>query len=308
MAERQLQRGVATAARTAHYLVRRLTDPEEIRGLLEPRRIYAAYALGQLEPALLPQTEWWLARGTTGEALLLHSRGGLGNALWAAGDLGALDAALSLHPGPHHTFLTCELHHLPVVARHFHLTQPQSMMRLQVTAETFQPLKGEARRLSGPDVRQVNRLYRSEGTPTFYTPAHIEQGVYFGIHLGERLVSVAGTHAVSPTHGIAVVGNVYTHPSHRNGGLGTAATSAVTEALLGTCRQVVLSVEPANRAAVHIYEKLGYRQEGHLVEASAARRDPIGLASLLRRLVAGLRGHRFGGQLLETTLDERKNP
>jgi RimJ/RimL family protein N-acetyltransferase len=308
MAERQIERTVTTAVRTAQYLVRRLTDPEELRGLLEPRRVYAAYALGQLEPALFPQTEWWLARGTTGEALLLHSRGGLGNALWAAGDLRALDAALSLHPGPHETFLTCEPQHAPVVARHFHLTQPQSMMRLQVTAETFRPLAGEARLLSGPDVRQVNRLYRSEGTPTFYAPAHIEQGVYFGIYLEGRLASVAGTHAVSPTYGIAVVGNVYTHPSHRNQALGTIATSAVTEALLRTCRQVVLSVEPANRAAVRLYEKLGYRQEGRLVEASAVRRDPIGLAALLRRLVAGRRGHRFGGQLVEMTLDERKNP
>ncbi len=308
MAERQLQRGLAAAAGTVHYLMRRLTDPDEIQGLLDPHRIYAAYALGQLEPALFPQTEWWLARGTTGEALLLHARGGLGSALWAMGDPGALDAALSLHPGPHQTFLTCEHHHLPIAERHFHLTQPQSMMRLQVTAETFRPLKSEARRVSGPDVRQVNRLYRSEGTPAFYTPAHIEQGVYFGIHLEKRLVSVAGTHAVSPTHGIAVVGNVYTHPSYRNRGLAAATTSAVTEALLCTCRQVVLSVEPANRPAQRVYEKLGYRQEGRLVEASATRRDPTGLASLLRRLVAGLRGHRFGGQLLETTLNERKEP
>lgn len=308
MAEREMQGRVAAAAATAQFLVRPLRDRDQIRRLLESRRTYAAYALAQLELELFPRTEWWTARGSTGEALLLHSRGGLGNALFAMGDGLALDAMLGLHPGPRQTFLICEPHHLPFVGRHFHLAQQQVMLRLLVTSETFRLQKSEARRLSGRDVGQVNRLYRSEGTPSFYSPAHIQQGVYFGIRHQGRLVSVAGTHSVSPSHGIAVVGNVFTHPDYRSRGLGGAATSAVTAELLRSCRQVVLSVEPGNRPAIQAYERLGYREEGRLVEAAAVRKDLIGLASLLRRLLAALRGRRYGGALVEITQWERKVP
>jgi ribosomal protein S18 acetylase RimI-like enzyme len=182
------------------------------------------------------------------------------------------------------------------------------MLRLQVTAESFPAMRGEVYRLSGHEARQVNRLTRSEGWPAFYTPANIEEGVYFGAYEGEELVAMAGTHAVSPTHGIGVVGNVYTHPDYRNRGLGTATTSAVTKELLRTCREVVLSVEPGNRAAVRAYQKLGYREVGRLVEASAVRRDVLGLAALLRRSLAGLRGRRYGGELVEMTVAERNNP
>ena len=47
-----------------------------------------------------------------------------------------------------------------------------------------------------------------------------------------RLVAVAGTHLVSPTYGVAAVGNVFTHPGHRRQGYASAATSAVVTELL----------------------------------------------------------------------------
>lgn len=306
-AERHLRHNAASRAQTTQYLVRPLADAGEILALLQPRRAYAAYALAQLEPGAFPFSQWWIARGTTGQAVLLRSRGGLGAASWAMGDPLALHAVLSLHPCPYQSFLTCELDHLPVVARHFRLKQQQTMLRLQVTTETFRPAGGEAYLLSGRDVRGINRLNQSEGWPAFYTPANIEEGVYFGAYEGEELIAVAGTHAVSPSHGIGVVGNVYTRPDHRNRGLGTATTSAVTEELLRACREVVLSVEPTNLAAVRAYQKLGYREVGRLVEASAVRRDLLGLAAAVRRFLAALRGRRYGGELVEMPLAERNN-
>jgi RimJ/RimL family protein N-acetyltransferase len=306
--ERRLERRTALGTGAAQYLVRPLADAGEILALLQPRRAYAAYALAQLEPELFPLSVWWIASGTTGQALLLHSRGGLGAASWAMGDPSALHAVLGLHPGPYQSFFTCEPDHLAAATRHFRLKQGQTMLRLQVTAESFLAMRGEVYRLSGHDARQVSRLNRSEGWPAFYTPANIEQGIYFGAYEGEELVAVAGTHAVSPTYAIGVVGNVYTHPDYRNRGLGTATTSAVTEELLRTCREVVLSVEPGNRAAVRAYQKLGYREVGRLVEASTVRRDLLGLAALLRRFLAALRGRRYGGELVEMTVAERNSP
>jgi ribosomal protein S18 acetylase RimI-like enzyme len=294
--------------RTAEtYVVSRLKDREAIRRLLESRPVYAAYALGQLEPHLFSLSEWWLAEGAGGtaplesRALLLHSRGGLGNALFAVGEAAPLTALLCLHPGPRNTFATCEAEHIGVLRRFFCLSQEQPMLRMKVTPDTFRPPEGEARRLRGREVRLVNRLYNAEGAVASYTAHQIEDGVYFGAYVGERLVAVAGTHAVSPAHGVAVVGNVYTHPRYRGRGLGAQVTGAVTAAVVEACPLVVLSVDPRNRAAVRAYQRLGYEGECRLIEAAATRKDRLGLSSLVRRLVAVRRGgrrRRAGGVLI----------
>lgn len=296
MAERPLPRPIAVRA-YVDYLVRPVDDGDELRRILTPDRAYTAYALGQLQPPLFARSEWWVARGAHGQALLLHSRGGLGNALFAVGAVDALEAVLQLHPGPRHTFLTCQVQHLETVLRHYHLPDQQSMMRMLVDRETFRPVQGEVQHLTGRNVRQVNQLYRSEGTPAFYTAENVDDAVYYGIYEGARLVAVAGTHVVSPDDGIAVVGNVFTHPAYRGRGLGALVTSAVTRHLLGNCREVVLSVDPRNVAAVAAYRRLGYGDVGWLIEGAAVRRD-LGLGSFLRRCLAAVRGRRYGAELV----------
>ncbi|HLB23394.1 MAG TPA: GNAT family N-acetyltransferase [Dehalococcoidia bacterium] len=276
------------------YAVRRLESRDHIRALLETRRPYAAYALGQLEPALFRQTEWWRASTGGREALVLHSRGGLGHATFTMGEAGALDAALRVHPGGRHTFLTCEPHHLETVLRHFDLDQRQTMIRMQVSRDTFRASKGSVRRLTGMDAREINRLYRVDGVPSYYSPRQIDDAVYFGAEIDGHVVAVAGTHVISAASGIAVVGNVYTHPRYRNLKLAQAVTSAVTELLLARCRDIVLSVDPANVPAVAAYERLGYVEVARLIEGAATRRDVLGAETLLRRAIARLRGDRKG--------------
>lgn len=298
MAERPLPPRLVGAARTyVEYLVRLQRDQDELRRTLTPHRAYAAYALGQLQPELFARSEWWVARGAYGQALLLHSRGGLGNALFTLGAVDALEATLQLHPGPRHTFLTCQVHHLETVLRHYRLPDHQSMLRMLVDGETLRPFLGEVRRLIGRDVRQVNRLYHTDGTPAFYTAENIDDAVYYGAYEDDRLVAVAGTHVVSPADRIAVAGNVFVHPAYRARGLGTLVTSAVTRHLLSSCREVVLSVDPRNVAAVRAYQRLGYREVGRLIEAAAVRRD-LGLGAFLRRRLASLRGRRYGAELV----------
>ncbi len=296
MAERPLPGQIAARA-GVDYLVRPLRERDELRRLLLPNRSYAAYALGQLQPELFARSAWWMARGSQGQALLLHSRGGLGNALFALGDVDALQALLQLHPGPRQTFLTCQVRHLDTVLRYYDLPERQSMLRMLVDRDTFQPVEGVARRLAGRDVRQVNRLYRSEGAAALYTAENIEQAAYFAVYAGRQPVAIAGTHVIAPDDGIAVVGNVYTHPAHRDRGLGSIVTSAVTAHLLATSREVVLSVDPRNFAAARAYRRLGYREVGRLIESPAVRREPA-LSTFLRRRVATLRGRRYGAELV----------
>jgi ribosomal protein S18 acetylase RimI-like enzyme len=288
------------AHNTTEYVVRPLHDRDQIRRILEGRRPYAAYALGQLDPALFRLTDWWLSGSVANQALVLHSRGGLGNATFAMGESSALDALMLVHPGPRQTFLTCEPHHLETVLRHFDLDQRQTMIRMEVDKLAFkpQPAAGSVRRLTGDDAREINRLYRTDGIPSYYSARQIDDAVYFGAEREGQVVAVAGTHVISGASAIAVVGNVYTHPRYRGQHLAQATTSAVTRQLLTFCRDVVLSVDPTNVPAVRAYERLGYVEVARLIEGAATRRDTTGVASASRRALARLRGRRTGAEIV----------
>lgn len=274
-------------------------DPQAIRRLIEHDRAYTAYAIAQLDPSLFEENEWWLATGPAGrEALVVHSTSGLGNALFAIGDPEALDVVLSLHPGPRFTFGSLRLEHRAVAEKHYILSRPQLMTRMSVKKDTFEPAPGPAVRLGPSEVSDVNKIYSIEGGPTAYRPVHLEDGVYYGLYLGGRLVSIAGTHVVSRAEGIAVVGNVFTHPNQRGHGFATVATSAVTADLLRDCEQVVLTVESKNAPALAIYTKLGYQAACALHETPMLRRDPVGIGAFARRTLAGWRGRQEGKEVV----------
>ena len=285
-------------AARAEYRVERLSDPETIRALLAPQGAYAAYALAQLAPPFRAQSEWWSASGPDGRALVLHSRGGLGRALVTLGDATALDVALGLHPGHRFCFASFRTEHSKTVQRHFALVRNELMVRMSVTKESLRPVGGETVRLTGRDMSRINRLYSTEGGPASYSSRHIDLGVYCGVIIDGTLVSIAGTHVDSPEERLAVVGNVFTHPRYRGKGLGTIATSAVTQALLDHCDLVALTVEASNSPALAIYVKLGYRQECTLYETPAIRKDALGIVSGLRRLTAAWRGRREGKEIV----------
>jgi GNAT superfamily N-acetyltransferase len=280
------------------YKIERLSDPDAIRELLLPDRAYSAYALAQLEPALFRLAEWYTASGPDGRALLLHSRGGLGRALFTLGHPTALEAALSLHPGPRFSFGSLRPEHRSVIQKYFVFTRPQTMLRMSVSSEAFRPSESSAVRLTGRDISQVNRLYAAESGSSSYQPRHIDEGVYHGVFIDGFLVSIAGTHVVSYSEGVAVVGNVFTHPMYRGGGLATIATGATTATLLERCPLVVLTVESENEPAVRVYKRLGYETRCTLHETPLIRKEPVGALSLVRRIFAARRGRGEGKEIV----------
>lgn len=291
------------AAAKARYRVEPLADPNAIRPLLEQQPAYAAYALAHLDPRLFPRSYWWraIALAAAGsepapagsEALVMHARTGLGPSLVALGAPQALEAILRLHPGPFYTFATFQIEHATVARRHYSLSRRGVSLRLSVSRESFRPVDGAARRLRGRDLADVDALQRSEGFG-FHSAAALDDGVYYGVYNAGRLVAMAGTHVVAPEVGVAIVGNVVTHPRYRRRGYGTAVTSAVTAALLETCPFVLLTVEERNETALRIYQRLGYREECRLIESGARRKDALGLVALLRRW----RARRCGGEVV----------
>lgn len=286
-------------ASRAIFTVERVRDREALRPLFEDDAAYSAYAIAQLDAKLFDANEWLLSRNNGGrQALLVHSRSGLGNALFATGDPQALDVALSLHPGPRFSFGSLRVEHRAVVEKYFILTRPQIMTRMQMTAQTFRPVEGAVMRLGPSALDDVNNLYSIEGGPAAYRESHLVDGVYHGVFIGGYLVSIAGTHVVSRAERTAVVGNVFTHPRYRGRGFATVATSAVTAELLSYCDLVVLTVETKNDPAVAIYSKLGYQPVCSLHETPLIRKEPLGAISLTRRAIAGWRGRHDGNEVV----------
>ena len=285
------------AGELPRFRITATNDRHALDAAMSEDRAYSAYALAHLEYGLFEQAEFWVAEGQCGHGVLMHAGGHMGRALFAAGDPAALDAMLSLHPGPLTTYLaTAAPEHLPVLERYYALSGTLEMQRMAVTAAGFTPVEGEVRRLHREDTRALNMLYSTEGAPTGYSGETIEQGVYFSAYESGRLASVAGTHVVSPNAGVAVVGNVFTHPAFRGAGLAERVTSAVTAELFDRygCPLVALTVNPENAPAVHAYRRLGYELGAKVIEARLHRRDVIGLGPALRRWMARRAGHADG--------------
>lgn len=287
---------VAWRAATRTATIRRVSDRRGLLEFLEQSAAYNAYALAHLDAALFPLASFYLAESGSSKALLLHSRAGAGPATHVYGDARLAGALTALHPGARGALLACQPEHIDQLLATYNLWRPQTMVRMAVDRGSFllPPSRGPVRRLLAADAPEVNRLYALEGEGIVYSGKQIRDGIYFGALSRGRLVGAAGTHIYSRAARVAVVGNVFTHPDFRGHGLGTAVTAAVTAQLLQDCDLVVLSVDPANRSARHVYEMLGYKETGRIVEATATRRSPLSPLPLLRRLLASRRSAERG--------------
>jgi len=264
-------------------------DRDALGERLQADRYNAAYALAQLDDDAWNEAEFFLGNTPNGIAVVCHSRAGLGHATTSAGPSDGVRAILALHPGFPTTFAIADPHHVEALETAYTFRHITRMMRMLVTRESFRPNDRPAQPMLAAHVQLLNRLYNAEGDPTHYRKEHIAEGCYWGVIDNERLVAVAGTHAIARTHNIAILGNVFTHPRFRGRGHATTATAAVTAALLDQVDEVVLSVNPDNAPAVHAYRKLGYRQVGEIIEASATRHTGT-LITAVRRWAARRRG------------------
>jgi ribosomal protein S18 acetylase RimI-like enzyme len=228
-----------------------LGDKPQILNYLRTDPLYAAYAIGDLEPGMYEQCTW--AGATQGRelgALALYFRGLELPALFLMGDTDGLRAVLE----------------------EALWERQDSMWRMALAPGRFRPVEGTCVRLAANHVPQLAELY-AVGEISAFSPAQVAQGVFYGVWSAGDLVAAAGTHLVSPTYGVAAVGNVFTHPNHRGRGYGTAVTSAVLEGLLRLgIRDVVLNVGQSNAAAIRLYERLGFQRYCPFLEGPAATR------------------------------------
>lgn len=258
----------------------RLVDKTPIRTFLNRDRILAAYALGDLDDAFWPQSMFFgAARDDAIEALALIYRG-LDPPVFCA--FGAPDGVAALLDTPA-LDLPAEIYCLlppalvPVLGASYALHHPHEEWRMALDSDAFTPppLNGVAR-LDGGHAAALAALFQHAADPgeaiVAFSPWQIEHGTFYGVWEAGKLIAAAGTHVWSASERVAAIGNVFTRPDYRGRGHAARCTAAVVrDALAADLDPIVLNVRRANAPAIHVYQKLGFRTYGSLVEGPALR-------------------------------------
>jgi Predicted acetyltransferase len=263
---------MAVAQRLANR-VRAVTDRDEIAAFLRTDRLYAAYALGDLDSPARRRLTWGMAYDAAGHptALAMHLDGLVPQPLFAMGDPDGVREILAEVIKPRDAYFQAAQAHQAAMRELYELEAPLAMLRMVVDPFTFRPFAGPADRLGSADVEDLNWIYQL-GFRTGFPPSVIEDGIYYGVRVRGRLVAAAGTHVINPRERIGVVGNVMTHADYRGHDFAKMVTSAVTAELLDRVGDVALNVHDDNAPAIAAYTRLGYRTHCQIVERLGRRR------------------------------------
>jgi ribosomal protein S18 acetylase RimI-like enzyme len=268
--------------------VRTTTDRQLLRGFLEQDRLLAAYAICDLDDREFARTKWGAAfSGDELVAVALEYAGLSPQPLFVMGSDAGVGAILRDVVKPRAAYVAALPDTLPAVSGSYRIDPGPQMVRMWVDRATFRPYPADVRRLLPVEIGDLNRLYQL-GFASWLPSSAINDGVYYGMRAGGRLVAAAGTHVISHDARLAVVGNVLTHGDYRGRGFATATTGAVTADLLRFCDQVVLNVRSDNPPALQAYRRLGYQEHVRFEERLVHRLGSPwpGLPGPLRRLLA----------------------
>jgi ribosomal protein S18 acetylase RimI-like enzyme len=246
--------------RRGSVVARATTDKSALRAFLERDRLYAAYALCDLEEREFGRTRWGMAWDDDQPiAVVLEYNGPTPQPMFVMGREDGIATILRDLIRPRIAYVATPATVLAAIETAYRVDPGPAMVRMWVDRSTFRPYPATVQRLLPVEIGDLNRLYQL-GFGSWLPSTAIGDGVYYGLRVNGRLVAAAGTHVVSPAARLAVVGNVLTDVDYRGRGFATAVTGAVTAELLRTCDQVVLNVRSDNPPALNAYRRLGYAE------------------------------------------------
>ncbi len=272
--------------RRATAVARPTTDRALLQRFLSQDRLYAAYAMCDLEEREFGRTRWGAAYDADElVAVGLEYSGPTPQPLFVMGRTDGIEAVLRDVIKPRAAYIAARTSMLPAVEAHYRVDPGPQMVRMWVDRARFRPYPATVQRLLPVEIGELNKLYQL-GFASWLPSSAVADGVYYGMRVNGQLVAAAGTHVVSPSARLAVVGNVLTHVDFRGRGFATAVTGAVTAELLRTCDQVVLNVRADNPPAINAYRRLGYAEHARFEERLIHRLGSPwpDLAGPLRRL------------------------
>ncbi len=280
--------------RRSRTVARQTTDRALLAEFLERDRLYAAYAICDLEEREFGRTRWGVAYdGDEPIAIGMEYTGPTPQPLFVMGQEDGIAAVLRDVIRPRAAYIGAQSAVLPAVEAHYRVDPGPQMVRMWVDRSRFRPYPATVQRLLPVEIGELNRLYQL-GFAAWLPSSAITDGVYYGMRVNGQLIAAAGTHVVSPSARLAVVGNVLTHADFRGRGFATAVTGAVTAELLRSCDQIVLNVRSDNPPALNAYRRLGYAESARFEERLVHRLGSPwpGLTGPLRRLFERKETHR----------------
>jgi ribosomal protein S18 acetylase RimI-like enzyme len=281
---------MATVAigRRSVTVARQTDDRDALRSFLDQDRLYAAYAICDLEDREFSRTRWGAAYdGEDIVAVGMEYTGPTPQPLFVMGGADGIEAVLRDVIRPRAAYIAARHEMLPAIETQYRVDPGPQMVRMWVDRARFKPYPATVQRLLPIEIGELNRLYQL-GFASWLPATAIADGVYYGMRVNGRLIAAAGTHVISPTARLAVVGNVLTHTDFRGRGFATAVTGAVTAELLRACDHVVLNVRADNAPAINAYRHLGYSEHARFEERLIHRLGPpwADLTAPFRRLFA----------------------
>lgn len=252
-------------------------EDEAAYAIFSQDRVWNGYSIADLDPPFRPYTEVTIAqrRDQPLAAACLVLRHPAFCSVVPHGAPEGVAAILATIELPETTYLLARSAHLPPFQQHYLISGGDEMLRMTVSAATFQRQgapSSQAMRLERGDLAALRRLYLHYGGNAFNDDQFIH-GVFYGICDGDEIVAAGGTHAMATRYGIAAIGNIFTRPDLRGRGLGQAVVAALVADLLdGACRDVILNVSAANDVARRSYTRLGFRAHCHYWEGNVKRK------------------------------------
>jgi ribosomal protein S18 acetylase RimI-like enzyme len=245
-------------------LVQSLHNREEIARFLCWESERRLYELGDLDDFFWPYTVWYglKAKDELQQVLLLYTGVEVPTLLCVGRERGQelLEASKHLLPRRFHAHLLPDYAASLQPDYRMHPSGPHYKYALH-HPERLEEQNGEdVVVLRDEDLEAIYELYAESYPGNWFDARMLKTGHYYGKWEGEKLVSVAGIHVYSPEYKTATLGNVTTHPVYRGRGLGTKVCATLCRELLKTVEHIGLNVKADNRAAIAMYEQLGFER------------------------------------------------
>jgi RimJ/RimL family protein N-acetyltransferase len=241
-----------------------LTDKTRIEAFLRKNPELHLYSLGDLDDFFWPQTTWygWQANGRLQDIVLIYAGTGLPTVVGITEQLGRMvkrmRAIIPLLPPRFYAHLSPGVENAFRGTHRFDAHGPHYKMALRDASRLARVDCSAAVRLEQQDLDDLVRLYEESYPGNWFDPRMLRTGQYFGLRSDHRLISAAGVHVYSRQYRVAAIGNVVTHPAHRNKGYGTLVTARLCRSLREQVEHIGLNVKADNDAALACYRGLGF--------------------------------------------------
>jgi len=244
--------------------VSRLHDKSRIESVLRRNTYLHIYSIGDLDDFFWPHTIWYGLK-TEGnlEVVALLYTGKACPTLLAESErppamMDLLESIRHLLPERFHAHLSPggddvfrDTHRIYSHGKHYKMALADLSIIRQMDCS-------EVVRLTLTDLEEIVKFYEQSYPANWFDPRMLKTGQYFGLRRQGDLVGIAGIHVYSAKYRVAALGNIATHPAHRNKGYSRLVTARLCQSLSATVDHIGLNVKADNSPALSCYRKLGF--------------------------------------------------